>query len=343
MKVKHMNNIYNNPFETEQQRRQRLERERWQNGSRQPQSFTSSNTTAAPAWQNNVQPTTTTPTQPDYSKMSLREELSDRMDRAGFRQKEWTLSTPLGNFTYLDDSDADTPEENPNRQPEQFTGSATASQSEPLAFAKQTTNDNETPRQGLTNFLKNQEGLSLHPYNDTEKKTTVCYGHMDETSSNFSQHPFYNNQTAESAGTIDKLNAFKHLQGLPKQNRKAPDYAGETNLRLTPEYCNQLLDKDINIRHNELNNKFPNFGNMSPDMQNALLETHYNANILKKQMDPKKANYNQHIWKNLIQAAKEMDQPALCQNLHRDESERPDLKERNEWALEQCLKGFFYK
>ena len=53
MKVKHMNNIYNNPFETEQQRRQRLERERWQNGSRQPQSFTSSNTTAAPAWHNN--------------------------------------------------------------------------------------------------------------------------------------------------------------------------------------------------------------------------------------------------------------------------------------------------
>lgn len=103
MKVKHMNNIYNNPFETEQQGRQRLERERWQN---------------------NMQPTTTTPTQPDYSKMSLREELSDRMDRTGFRQKEWTLSTPLGNFTYLDDSDDDTPEANPNRLPEQFTGSA---------------------------------------------------------------------------------------------------------------------------------------------------------------------------------------------------------------------------
>lgn len=56
---------------------------------------------------------------------------------------------------------------------------------------------------------------------------------------------------------------------------------------------------------------------MNPNMQNALLETHYNANILKKQMDPEKANYNQHIWKNLIRAAKEMDQPALCQNLHR--------------------------
>ncbi len=153
MKVKHMNNIYNNPFETEQQGRQRLERERWQNGNRQPQPLGSKNNTTAPTWQNNMQPTTTTPTQPDYSKMSLREELSDRMDRAGFRQKEWTLSTPLGNFTYLDDSDDDTPEANPNRLPEQFTGSATTSQSEPLAFAKQTFTNQTEEKNPFNNWL----------------------------------------------------------------------------------------------------------------------------------------------------------------------------------------------
>ncbi len=153
MKVKHMNNIYNNPFETEQQRRQRLERERWQNGSQQPQPLGSKNNTTAPTWQNNMQPTTTTPTQPDYSKMSLREELSDRMDRAGFRQKEWTLSTPLGNFTYLDDSDDDTPNANPNRLPEQFTGSATVSQSEPLAFAKQTFTNQTEEKNPFNNWL----------------------------------------------------------------------------------------------------------------------------------------------------------------------------------------------
>ena len=64
-------------------------------------------------------------------------------------------------------------------------------------------------------------------------------------------------------------------------------------------------------------------------MRQALLETHYTSNILN--------------WPKLRKAAKAKDRDWVCSELHRDETDRPDLRRRNKWSYDKCMQGNFIK
>ena len=100
-------------------------------------------------------------------------------------------------------------------------------------------------------------------------------------------------------------------------------------MSLPKGYVDYLFELDMASRLRELKRGSPNFEKMSPDMQIALMEPHFTSNILP--------------WPKLREAAKNMDKEGVCKELHRDETGRPDLVDRNKWVYEQCMKGYFNK
>ena len=119
-----------------------------------------------------------------------------------------------------------------------------------------------------------------------------------------------------------------------EEKKTASFYEDKTDLRLPPEYCDKLLDHDLAIREEELRRGFPNYNRMSPDMQRALMEVHYQSNAFNKQRPQ---------IRKLHDAARQSDKEKFCNALMRDDSKRPDLTERNKWVYEQCQKGYFIK
>ena len=74
---------------------------------------------------------------------------------------------------------------------------------------------------------------------------------------------------------------------------------------------------------------FPNYDKLSQAFKNVLMDIHYTSNIRK--------------WKHLKEAVAALDKNYICNEIHREEAGRPDMISRNQWAAEQCNKGFFLK
>ncbi len=185
-------------------------------------------------------------------------------------------------------------------------------------------------------FLRDAEEPKEHPYRDIYGYTTFCDGHMEpKPEKNMTEYPWLD-KTTNMLASDEKINAdTAYLTTLPYgRGKTASFYKDKTNLRLSPEYCEKLLDHDLAVREEELSRGFPNYNRMSPDIQRALMEVHYQSNAFNKQRPQIRKLHN---------AARQSDKEKFCNALMRDDSKRPDLKQRNEWVYEQCQKGYFIK
>ena len=180
-------------------------------------------------------------------------------------------------------------------------------------------------KEALIDFEKTPD----YPYMDKVGNITTCVGNLDEDFEEFASHPWRIRDTGRLATRQEKWMAYQNLLAAKKPNYRAYYYKDKTNLSIPMDYCKQLLDEGIKSRDTELRKGIPNYDKMSQNMKNALLETHYTSNILP--------------WPHLKDGARDLDQEYLCGELERDTTGRPDLVERNAWAKEQCLKGYFIK
>ena len=180
-------------------------------------------------------------------------------------------------------------------------------------------------KEALIDFEKTPD----YPYMDKVGNITTCVGNLDEDFEEFASHPWRIRGTGRLATRQEKWIAYQNLLAAQKPNYRAYYYKDKTNLSIPMDYCKQLLDEGIKSRDTELRKGIPNYDKMSQNMKNALLETHYTSNILP--------------WPHLKDGARGLDQEYLCGELERDTTGRPDLVERNAWAKEQCLKGYFIK
>lgn len=180
----------------------------------------------------------------------------------------------------------------------------------------------------LKNFIGDQEKLIPYPYLDKFGGVTSCEGNLDESYDEFESHPWLDKTTGKPATSEQKRESWKNLTKQPK-NHKAQYYESKTNLEINPAYCNSLLNQNIQIRDAELKRGFPNYSKMSQSMKNALHDVHYTSNVLN--------------FKEAKNAARQMNKEDFCKQLHRSESGRPDMKDRNDWVYQQCMKGQFNK
>ena len=133
-------------------------------------------------------------------------------------------------------------------------------------------------------FLRGAEGLEEHPYRDIYGKVTVCEGHMvPNPNKNMIEFPWLD-KTTNMLASNEKINTdSSKLTNLPYgPNYTADFYKDKTDLKLPPEYCKKLLDHDLAVREKELSRGFPNYNRMSPDMQRALMDVHYQSNAFNK-------------------------------------------------------------
>ena len=194
---------------------------------------------------------------------------------------------------------------------------------------EQSQQDLSDPFGELKEALINFEDTPDYPYMDKIGNITTCVGNLDEDFEEFASHPWCIRGTGRLATRQEKWIAYQKLLAAKKPNYRAYYYKDKTNLSIPMDYCKQLLDEGIKSRDSELRKGIPNYDKMSQNMKNALLETHYTSNILP--------------WRHLKDGARGLDQEYLCGELERDTTGRPDLIERNAWAKEQCLKGYFIK
>lgn len=236
------------------------------------------------------------------------------------------------------------PQAQQSQQQPQFQGYASVSGSIPNAAAggiqsvKYTAQNMKKPSPAMASlkpFLQDKEAFSEHPYLDIEGNITSGYGHMDKDLNSFARHPWYN-QTTQKPATMEEIQKYYNiLKTAPYgQNYGAKSFEPQTPLRLSRSYADQLLDHDIAVREEELHQTHPNFKYMSPEMQVAIAEPNYHVGTLK--------------WPKLKEAIKNKDKEAICQNIHRKETDNQGnfikgFQERNQWAYDMCQKGYFIK
>lgn len=189
----------------------------------------------------------------------------------------------------------------------------------------------------LRNFHILQEGYErtiddngmVFPYPDINGDITGCIGH--NMKNDFNTHPWIDVTSGQSLSKSQMLSAEKKLKSLPT-NFKPELYATETNARLSQEYCSDLYNEDIESRWNTLNKVITNWLHMSPEMQAATMDVHFTGN-----MEPKDS------WMLAKRAAEKMNKRDYCDNLHRLDKRRDDIKRRNQWVSDMCMKGKFYR
>lgn len=192
----------------------------------------------------------------------------------------------------------------------------------------------------LEDQLIDAEGLKPFAYRDTEGNRTDCVGHMSPDEKTHIAQPWRNARTKLPATDAERRKMDASLMALPYGKKIGADfYKDKTDLELPEEYCRDLLRQDIVQRHEELSRNFPAYRRLNSAAQMGILETHFNANILRKKDD------GTVKWPALRAELKKEkpDLATVCKELHRDETGRQDLIDRNKWAYDQCMKGFFYK
>ncbi len=200
------------------------------------------------------------------------------------------------------------------------------------------------------NYVGGIEGYAGYPYLDTEGKNTVCTGNLIDEN-NTSKYPYTNIDTGEPA-TPDEIkhgyennNVYQNDQKNLKTAHPATFFEDKTNLRLTEEQCNEL-DKDAIIsRWNRLYDEFPNFKDMSWELQLPIFDTNYQTGIFvdsNGNKAPKDLPDDKRKWKNLWKYARAKDVEKIAENLHVFGNGKQNER-RNKWRIDTALKGYFKK
>lgn len=263
---------------------------------------------------------------------------------------DWFTPARPDQKTFVPSKDSPNPYLQPRQQAQQsqqqppFQGYASASGTipnagaggiQPVKYTEQNMKKPSPAMASLKPFLQDKEAFSEHPYLDIEGNITSGYGHMDKDLNSFTRHPWHN-QTTQKPATMEEIQEYYNtLKAAPYgQNYGAKSFKHQTPLRLSRNYADRLLDHDIAIREEELHHTHPNFKYMSPEMQVAIAEPNYHVGTLK--------------WPKLKEAIKNKDKEAICQNIHRKETDNKGnfikgFQERNQWAYDMCQKGYFIK
>ncbi|MBE6451121.1 MAG: hypothetical protein E7016_04070 [Alphaproteobacteria bacterium] len=197
----------------------------------------------------------------------------------------------------------------------------------------------EQAQKDLKEQLQRAEKKENYPYLDwnNAKNKTFCYGHKETQEKSFANHPWkYFDGSKACEKNFDKCpdatpqqirDGFYDLGNSYKHNHVPRYYKGKTKLRLPDEYCNELLDKDIQTRYDELSN-YKWFRQASPSLQAAAQEVYFTSGF---EGFPKALNF-----------AKEKKQKKFCEHLHRKDDRDENMKQRNEWVDNYCRRGYFY-
>ena len=180
----------------------------------------------------------------------------------------------------------------------------------------------------LKHYLTNKEKKYNHMYLGKVGDLTHCIGHYDESEEETLTHPWVYKTTGLPASREDIIKNRNKILSAPR-NYNADWYDKHTDIELSDEYCYQLLDSDIKIRDRELLRGIPNYSKMDNNMRQGLLEPHFTSNILP--------------WRRLRDAATVKNKDWVCSELHRNETDRPDLIDRNKWSYDKCMQGKFIK
>ncbi len=216
--------------------------------------------------------------------------------------------------------------------PQTETAYSTYASQTPMAWAQVQNNGYVDPTydgfEELKKYLVDKEKMIQYPYLDANGDYTVCVGHMDKTLEDFKKHPWMIKGTNRLA-TPEEVE--RELSKLDKnlKNYRVEYFKDLTNLELPEGYCLSLLDHDVDIRDKELGRQFPNYKYLSQSMKNAVMDPHFTTNVLG--------------WRLLKGALAALNKKDICNEIHREEAGRPDMISRNQWAAEQCNKGFFLK
>ncbi len=182
----------------------------------------------------------------------------------------------------------------------------------------------------LRDFIRSEEDVKGFPYLDHLGKPTVCEGNL--ITGKPTSYPWSMGKGGPLASEA-QINAEwqKLVAKISAQangaNLRANQYAGVTDLRLTDEQCEQITRDAVLSRWQDLRNRFPNFDRFSPEMQVALFDAHYQANVL-----------NAQKWPKLHQAARNLDQDAFCRNIRRESD--PRYQQRNDAGEDLCRQGY---
>ena len=194
------------------------------------------------------------------------------------------------------------------------------------------------------------EGYAGYPYLDTEGKNTVCTGNLIDEN-NTSKYPYTNIDTGKPATPEEIKQGYKNNKVYQNDQKNlktahpATFFEDKTNLRLTEEQCNEL-DKDAIIkRWNRLYDEFPNFKDMSWELQLPIFDTHYQTGIFVDKDGkeaPKDLSDDKRKWEYLWKYARAKDVEKIAGNLHVLGKGKQNEK-RNNWRIDTALKGYFKK
>lgn len=203
----------------------------------------------------------------------------------------------------------------------------------------------------ILTFLRNKnvEGFHNYPYLDSVGKKTVCTGNLI-TSDDPKIYPFYNVNTDNLATKEEIINGYNSLDKYSQQQLsseseddfKAEYFQAKTPLRLRQQQCDVIDRNIIETKWKELVDVFPNFSNMSSELQRAIFDVHYQSNIFKtvdEENIDKSHPYGHMKWKNLWLSAKNKDIQGIANNLHVQDGN----KYRNHAKKKMALSGKFCK
>lgn len=178
----------------------------------------------------------------------------------------------------------------------------------------------------LTNtiaHLKKEEGNPQHIYLDTKGYKTIGVGINVDDWNTFQKLNFMLNN--RPATLEEKRQAFNIFENSKAQNRYGQKFGAEyfkdvSNLRITDDESNRLLNQHLQNTLQHVQTQFPNFQTFPQGLQNVLLDIAYNTgNIIRKK------------WPRLHAAIQTKSLPLIRSNIHRQ-----DVPEsRNSWAEQQ--------
>ena len=196
----------------------------------------------------------------------------------------------------------------------------------------------EQAQKDLKEQLQRAEDIKNYPYLDwnNANNKTFCYGHKETKEKDFVTHPWkYFDGSNACKKDIKKCpdatpqqisEGFSNLGKTYKYNHVPEYYKDKTYLRLSDDYCRDLLEKDINTRYSELSG-YKWFRDASTSLQASAQEVYFNSGF---GSFPKALNF-----------AKEKKQQEFCDNLHRKDNGNAIMKQRNEWVDNYCRRGYF--
>lgn len=280
--------------------------------------------------------------EPDYSDLTLREELEARFKDAGYFAEEESSAQPQM-YEWQGDGCNDCrqyngrkfsldsiPDTHPNCKCELVADSndnlppifAGEVQKERYEFLKK---QEQFLLENMKQALLQSEGSKQYIYLDTKGFKTIGAGTKIDDENTFMQINWQVN--GRPATEAEKQQAFEIFELLKQKGKfgkgiNAERYEDASNLRIDEREILRLLEEHLRQDLKKLKSGFPNFDSLPLPLKEVLLDIRYNTGSVRRSK-----------WPNLYEAIEKHDIAWTA-----DEVNRKDIgKDRNDWAKEKVL------